>query len=70
MTKANKLITNCHLAWTIGIIHRYPIGESPSDNCVVYDKNAGTNLLNVDVNTGLGTIIIYPNGHVFRPVAH
>ena len=39
-------------------------------NCVVYDKNAGTNLLNVDVNTGLGTKIIHPNGHVFIPMAH
>ena len=37
-----------------------PIGKSPGDTCIVYDKNAGINLLNVDINTGLGTKIIYP----------
>ena len=60
MKETNKLTTNYHLAWTMGIIHRYPIGKSPGDTCIVYDKNAGINLLNVDINMGLATKIIYP----------
>ena len=68
MTDASKLITNYHLAWTMGIIHRYSIGKSPSDNCIIYDKSAGINLSNVNVSTGLGTKIIYPtlNGGINR----
>ena len=68
MKETNKLTTNCHLSWTMGIIHRYPIGKSPGDNCIVYDKNVGINLLNVDINTGLATKIIYPtlNGGINR----
>ena len=40
MKETNKLTTNYHLAWTMGIIHRYPIGKSPGDTCIAYDKNA------------------------------
>ena len=68
MKDANKLTTNYHLAWTMGIIHRYPVGKSPGDTCIVYDKNVGINLLNVNINMGLGTKIIYPtlNGGINR----